>query len=85
MTEGIETAFAQLADESRPVRSIDLHPLSDVPRERIDEFRGMWRSLLPERRLELLREMVEQAETHVDLNFQRRVPQGPDPAFHLLA
>jgi HEAT repeat protein len=69
MTQATETALAQLADESRPVRSIDLHPLSDVPRDRIGDFMVMWEALTAERRLELLREMVERAETHVDLNF----------------
>lgn len=69
MTQGNEQELSQLADESRPVRSIDLRGLSDVPRERMDEVRALWESLSPARRLELLREMVEQAETHVDLNF----------------
>ena len=69
MTQGTETVFAQLADESRPVRSIDLHPLSDVPRERVPEFTALWQDLTAARRMELLREMVEQAEAHVDLNF----------------
>lgn len=69
MIEGNEHGFSQLADESRPVRSIDLRGLSDMPRERMDEFRALWEALSPARRVELLREMIEQAETHVDLNF----------------
>lgn len=69
MTEGNEHGFSQLADESRPVRSIDLRGLSDVPRERLVEFHALWEALSPVRRIDLLREMVEQAETHVDLNF----------------
>lgn len=69
MTEVNEKGFTHLADESRPVRSIDLRGLSDVPRDRIEAFRSMWESLAPGRRVELLHEMVEQAETHVDLNF----------------
>jgi HEAT repeat protein len=88
MTEGNEQGLTQLADESRPVRSIDLRDLSDVPRERIEDFRALWEALSPERRVALLREMVEQAETHVDLNFHavlRTLLDDPDAQVRRLA
>ena len=69
MTVVNERGFSQLADESRPVRSIDLRGLSDLPRDHMEELRALWEALSPARRVELLREMVEQAETHVDFNF----------------
>ncbi|MGE5603289.1 MAG: HEAT repeat domain-containing protein [Nitrososphaerales archaeon] len=59
----------QLADESRPVRSIDLFPLSDVGRERLPHFMAAWGGLTAARRLELIRTLVEQAETNIHLNF----------------
>jgi HEAT repeat protein len=88
MTEVNEQSLSQLADESRPVRSIDLRGLSDVPRERMGEFHALWQALSPERRVDLLREMVEQAETHVDLNFHavlRALLDDADPQVRRLA
>lgn len=88
MTEANEPSLSQLADESRPVRSIDLRGLSDVPRERMAEFDALWQALSPTRRVELLREMVEQAETHVDLNFHavlRALLEDEDPQVRRLA
>lgn len=69
MTEEFDSVLVLLADESRPVRSIDLFPLSDVSRERLPYFAGAWSGLSAVRRLELVRELVEQAEANIHLNF----------------
>lgn len=69
MTQEFESLLSQLADESRSVRSIDLFPLSDVSRERLPYFMGAWGGLTAVRRLELVRALVEQAETNIHLNF----------------
>jgi HEAT repeat protein len=69
MTQEFESVLDQLADESRPVRSIDLFPLSDLGRERLPHFVGAWGGLTASRRLELVRVLVEQAEANVHLNF----------------
>src|SRR5512139_1688819 len=69
MTQEFDSLLAQLADESRPVRSIDLFLLSDVGRERLPYFAGAWSGLTAARRLELVRELVEQAEANIHLNF----------------
>ncbi len=69
MTQEFDSVLAMLADESRPVRSIDLFPLSDVSRERLPYFAGAWSGLTGDRRLELVRALVEQAEANIHLNF----------------
>ncbi len=69
MTQEFASVLTQLADESRPVRSIELFPLSDVGRERLPHFAGAWSGLSAARRLELIRELVEQAEANIHFNF----------------
>lgn len=69
MSQEFDAVLIQLADESRPVRSIDLFPLSDMSRERLPHFVGAWSALSVARRLELVREAVEQAETNIHFNF----------------
>jgi len=69
MTQEFDSLLLQLADESRPVRSIDIFPLSDLARERLPDFEAAWHALSASRRLELIGEMVEQAETNVHFNF----------------
>jgi HEAT repeat protein len=69
MTEDLEFALLRLADEGRPVRATNLAPLSDVPRSQMEVFRASWARFSPERRLELIRELVEQAEANIRLNF----------------
>jgi HEAT repeat protein len=66
----LESLLDQLTDESRPIRMLDLTPLSDVPRSLAPRFRESWLDLSDRRRLELVTAMVEQAETNIQLNFQ---------------
>jgi hypothetical protein len=69
MADELTLVLEQLADESRPVRGINLVHLSDVPRSRAGEFRAAWTLFSPQRRLELITVMVEQAEVNIHLNF----------------
>jgi HEAT repeat protein len=69
MTQEFVSVLNQLVDESRPVRSIDFFPLSDLGRERLPHFTSAWGGLTAVRRLELIRTLVEQAEINVHLNF----------------
>ncbi len=69
MMQELDSVLAQLADESRPIRSIDIFPLSDLARERLVDFEAAWHALSASRRLELVGEMVEQAEANIHFNF----------------
>jgi hypothetical protein len=69
MLEDLEFVLGQVADESRPVRSIDLSRLSDLPRAEVIRFDSTWRVLAADRRLGLVSMMVEQAEANIHLNF----------------
>ncbi len=69
MAEELESVLLKLADEGRPVRTIDLSSLSDIPRMQVTAFRMAWDGLSARRRLELLSAMVEQAEANIHLNF----------------
>lgn len=88
MTQEFDSVLTQLADESRPVRSMDLFLLSDMGRERLPHFAGAWSSLTAPRRLELVRELVEQAEANIHLNFHailRSLLTDIDPEVRRLA
>lgn len=77
-----------LADESRPVRSLDLFPLSDVGRDRLPHFAGAWSGLTSARRRELIAALVEQAEINIHLNFHailRSLLGDPDDIVRRLA
>jgi HEAT repeat protein len=69
MFEDLELVLGQLADETRPVRSIDLARLSDLPRAEAMRFDAAWADLTAARRLETVRTMVERAEANIHLNF----------------
>jgi HEAT repeat protein len=69
MTQEFDSLLMTLADESRPVRSIDLFPLSDLDRGRLPRFSGAWSGLTPARRRELAAALVEQAEANIHFNF----------------
>jgi HEAT repeat protein len=69
MSDNFGTVLIHLADESRPVHSIDLEELSDVARSRVGEFRLAWATYSAERRRELIATMVEQAEANIHMNF----------------
>jgi hypothetical protein len=69
MVEDIELVLGQLADASRPVRSIDLSRLSDLPRTETACFDAAWAGLSDARRLETVGSMVERAEANIHLNF----------------
>ncbi len=69
MSEGLIAFLEVLADESRPVRSMNLAQLSDLTRGQLATFRAAWDGLSPSRRLELISHMVEQAEANIHLNF----------------
>lgn len=69
MTQEFDSLLVQLADESRPIRSIDIFPLSDLARERLPDFEAAWHALSASRRLELIGAMVEQAETNIHFCF----------------
>ena len=51
------------------MRSIDLTQMSDLSRSEVGQFCAAWDALLPERRLDLVAAMVEQAEANIHLNF----------------
>jgi HEAT repeat protein len=69
MSDELSYLLEHLADESRPVRSLDLTHISDLTRDELGEFRAVWGGLAPARRLELMTVMVEQAEANIQLNF----------------
>jgi hypothetical protein len=69
MVEDLELVLKQLADESRPVRAIDLSRLSDLPRTEAACFDQAWAGLSDARRCEAVGSMVERAEANIHLNF----------------
>ncbi len=69
MTQELDGVLAQLADESQPVRSIDILRLSDLARNQLADFSAVWHALSASRRLELIGAMAEQAEIDIHLNF----------------
>ena len=69
MLSKLASCLALLADEDRPVRTIDLTDLSDLSRNQVAEFLAAWHDLSPSRRLELITAMVEQAETNIHFIF----------------
>jgi hypothetical protein len=69
MREDLEFVLGQLADETRPVRSIDLSRLSDLARTEVACFDLAWAGLSTTRRLEVVQAMVERAEANIHLNF----------------
>jgi hypothetical protein len=69
MLESLELILEQLADEDRPVRSIDLNHLSDLPRSEVMRLVLGWEGLSAARRFGLVSLMVEQAEVNIHLNF----------------
>jgi HEAT repeats len=69
MLEDLELVLGQLADETRPMRSIDLSRLSDLPRAEAARFDLAWTGLSAARRLEAVSTMVERAEANIHLNF----------------
>ena len=69
MPSKLTSCLALLADENRPVRTIDLADISDLSRSQVAEFHAAWHDLSPSRRLELITVMVEQAETNIHLIF----------------
>jgi hypothetical protein len=69
MLEDLESVLAQLEDETRPVRSIDLSRLSDLPRAEVTRFDSAWAGIGASRRLETVQTMVERAEANIHLNF----------------
>jgi hypothetical protein len=88
MNDDLEFTLDRLADESRPVRTTNLAPLSDLPRGQIGEFRAAWTDFSPARRLELIGALVEQAEADVRLCFHtilRECLGDPDPRVRTLA
>ncbi len=88
MAEDLEFALQRLADESRPIRIASLTALSDMPRRQAGVFRAAWAGFSPQRRLELIRELVKQAEANIHLNFYtilREVLHDPDEQVRRLA
>lgn len=69
MSQAFDAVLVLLADEGRPIRTIDLFPLSDVGRDQLPHFAGAWSGLNAARRLELGQVLVEQAEANIHLNF----------------
>jgi HEAT repeat protein len=69
MPNKLNACLTLLADESRPVRTINLADISDLSRSEVAEFQDAWHDLHPARRLELISAMVEQAETNIHLIF----------------
>jgi HEAT repeat protein len=88
MAEDLGFVLERLADESRPVRLTNLAPLSDVSRSQMALFRAAWAGYSPERRFELIRELLEQAETNIHFNFYailREVLLDPDARIRKMA
>jgi HEAT repeat protein len=69
MSNKLTSCLEMLANESRPMRTIDLTDISDLSRSQVAEFHTAWNSLRPARRVELITVMVEQAETNIHLIF----------------
>lgn len=69
MSEDVRSVLEQLVDDTRPVRTLNLAALSDLPRQEVVQFQQAWAAFGPARRLELMTTMVEQAEANIHLNF----------------
>ncbi len=69
MTESLNTVLEQLADEIRPVHSLDLAQLSDLGRLQVEKAYSTWLTLSAARRSELMSALVELAETNIHVNF----------------
>lgn len=69
MSNDLESLLTQLADESRPIRAMRLTYLSDLTRAALGQFQETWDTLAPERRVELITTLVEQAEANIHVNF----------------
>jgi len=78
MFEDLELVLGQLADETRPVRSIDLTRLSDLPRAEAVRFDAAWADLTAARRLETVRTMVERAEANIHLKLSCHPTEVPE-------
>lgn len=69
MTNDLDLLLQQLADESRAVHSIKLAGFSDLSRGDAATVYAALAGINPQRRLDIVRAMVEQAEANVHLNF----------------
>ncbi len=69
MTDALNTVLEQLADETRPARSLDLAQLSDLGRLQVEQAYSTWLTLSAARRCELMGVLVELAETNIHVNF----------------
>lgn len=69
MTDALNTVLEQLADETRPARSLELAQLSDLSRRQVEEAHSTWLTLSAARRCELMGALVELAETNIHVNF----------------
>lgn len=70
MQDAFTETVRQLADESRPLRLIDLTPLSDLGRSRVPEFQAAWTRLSSRRQLDLAAMLVERAENDIQMDFR---------------
>jgi HEAT repeat protein len=71
-----------LADSSRPLPVARFADLSDMGKEELARFVPVWESLPAERRRALIRQLGDEAYTHVELNFDEIYRVGlddPDP------
>ena len=80
MSEDLQFASSQLADETRPIHSINLAPLSDLTHAQAGQFSAAWAELNTMRRLALLTHMIEQAEANIHLNFHTILRECLDDA-----
>ena len=69
MLSKLASCLSLLADEDRPVRTIDLADISDLSRSQVAEFHAGWRMPLPKSATQSITVMVEQAETNIHLIF----------------
>ena len=69
MARDLTKILNQLGDEQNPLRYQLLRNLSDLSQPELRQFQEAWARFSPERRVQLLRALVEMAEDHIEYHF----------------
>jgi HEAT repeat protein len=80
--------FERIGEPGAPVVSRDVRPLSDIAPSERSAFLSSWQRVIPERRAEIVRYLIDLSEDNVDLQFQRVLlwcTEDHDPQVRTLA
>ena len=69
MPRDLSKILASLGDEDKPVSYQLLRSLSELNDAELQQFQSAWADYSPERRLEMLRALVQMAEEHVEYQY----------------